>query len=334
MSPISEPFWLRAGAGSPDEPQVWAAHLAVVEGDAVAGVQFETDRARFLGRGRVIRTPVSVIDGQPLSNTAGAVLDPIFSIRKRIRLAPGAAAHVTYWTLAASSRREVLDLVDRHRTPAAFERSVTLAWTQAQVQLFHLRIGAEEATMFQRLASHVLYANPALRPSSDVLTRSEGAQPALWGYGISGDLPIVVCWIDDISDLQIVRQLLQAHEYWRMKQLAVDLVILNEHPESYAQELRTSLEAMVRATESRRLSGGPTAPTRGAVFILRAETRLRRGTKSSPKRRARRALQPPGQPLRTIETPGRSGAFGREIAATHRPHVGAAIRAATGTRIL
>jgi len=255
--------------GSPDEPQVWAAHLAVVEGDVVAGVQFETDRARFLGRGRAIRTPISVIDGQPLSNTAGAVLDPIFSIRRRIRLAPGATAHITFWTLAASSRSEVLDLADKHRTPAAFERSVTLAWTQAQVQLFHLGIGPDEATMFQRLASHVLYASPAFRPSSDVLTRSEGAQPGLWGYGISGDLPIVVCRIDDIEDLQIVRQLLQAHEYWRMKQLAVDLVILNEYPASYAQDLQTALEAMVRATESRRLSGGVTV--RGAVFVLRAE---------------------------------------------------------------
>ena len=90
--------------GSPDEPQVWAAHLVVAEGDVFSGVQFETDRARFLGRGRVIRTPVSVIDGQPLSNTAGAVLDPIFSLRRRVRLAPGATAHITFWTLAASSR--------------------------------------------------------------------------------------------------------------------------------------------------------------------------------------------------------------------------------------
>ncbi|MDQ6912279.1 MAG: glycosyl transferase, partial [Verrucomicrobiota bacterium] len=256
--------------GSPDEPEVWAAHIAVVEGDTVAGVQFETDRARFLGRGRAIRTPVSVIDGQPLSNTVGAVLDPIFSIRKRIRLAPGATARITYWTVAASSRRGVLDLVDKHRTPAAFERTITLAWTQAQVQLFHLGIGTDEATMFQRLASHVLYANPALRPSSDVLTRSEGAQPALWGYGISGDLPIVLCRIDDTADVQIVRQLLQAHEYWRMKQLAVDLVILNEYPESYAQDLRTALEGMVRASESRRPSG-EAETTRGAVFILRAK---------------------------------------------------------------
>jgi len=255
--------------GSPDEPEVWAAHFTVVEGDAFGGLQFETDRARFLGRGRFIRTPVSVIDGQPLSNTVGAVLDPIFSLRRRVRLVPGATAHITFWTLVASSRNDVLNLVDKHGNPAAFERLLTLAWTQAQVQLFHLGISPDEAIMFQRIASGVLYSNPALRPSSDVLTQSKGAQSALWGYGISGDLPIVTCRIDSMEDLQIVRQLLQAHEYWRMKQLAVDLVILNENPASYAQDLRTTLEAMVRATESRRLAG--TATARGAVFILRAE---------------------------------------------------------------
>jgi len=254
---------------SPDEPPVWAAHLAVVEGEVAGRAQFETDRARFLGRGRGVRSPISVIDGRPLSNTSGAVLDPIFSLRRRIRLAPGATARVTFWTLVAASRSGVLDLADKHHDSAAFERASTLAWTLAQVQLFHLGIDSDEASLFQRLAGHVLYANPGLRPSSDVLTRSEGGPPSLWEYGISGDVPIVVGRIDDIEDLQIVRQLLQAHEYWRMKQLPVDLVILNEHPASYAHDLQTALEAMVRASQSRQPSGGATA--RGAVFILRAD---------------------------------------------------------------
>ena len=271
--------------GSPDEPEVWAAHFTVVEGDAFGGLQFETDRARFLGRGRFIRTPVSVIDGQPLSNTAGAVLDPIFSLRRRVRLAPGATAHITFWTLVASSRNDVLNLVDKHGNPAAFERLITLAWTQAQVQLFHLGISPDEATMFQRLASGVLYSNPALRPPSDVLTQSEGAQSALWGYGISGDLPIVICRIDNMEDLQIVRQLLQAHEYWRMKQLAVDLVILNENPASYAQDLRTTLEAMVRATESRRLAGAASCAGSSLHSCERSSYQMRLGVFS----RARRA---------------------------------------------
>jgi len=254
---------------SPDEPPAWLAHLAVVEGGVVGPVQFETDRALFLGRGHGIRTPVSVIDDRPLSNTAGVVLDPILSLRRRIRLAPGATARVTFWTLVASSRSDVLDLADRHHDSAAFERASTLAWTHAQAVLFHLGIGVDEAGLFQRLAGHVLYANPALRPASDVLARSEGEPPTLWAYGISGDVPIVVCRIDDIEDLQIVRELLHAHEYWRMKQLPVDLVLLNEHAASYAQDLQNALEAEVRASQAGRPSGGVNA--RGAVFVLRAD---------------------------------------------------------------
>ncbi len=244
-------------------------HLAVVEGEVVGGAQFETDRARFLGRGRGMRTPISVIDGRPLSNTAGAVLDPILSLRRRIRLAPGATARIAFWTLVAPSRSEALDLADKHHDPAAYERAVTLAWTHARVQLFHLGIDPDEANLFQRLASHVLYSNPALRPSSEVLGRSEGGPSALWAHGISGDLPIVVCRIDEIEDLEIVRQLIRAQEYWRMKQLAVDLVILNERPASYFQDLQNALEGLVRAYRSRSPAGGESA--RGAVFILRAE---------------------------------------------------------------
>ncbi len=254
---------------APDDPPVWAAHLSVVDGAVVGSTQFETDRARFLGRGRDVRAPMAVSDGQPLSNTAGAVLDPVFSLRRRFTLAPGATARVTFWTLIASSRDEVLNLVDRHHDAAAFDRASTLAWTQAQVQLFHLGIDLDEANLYQRLAGHLLYANPALRPSSEVLARSEGGPEKLWAHGISGDLPIVVCRIDDIADLQIVRQLLHAYEYWCMKQVPVDLVILNEHAVSYEQDLHAALEAAVRATLSRSPSGGP---TRGAVFLLRGDT--------------------------------------------------------------
>ncbi len=254
---------------SPDERQVWAAHLAVVEGEVVRGAQFETDRARFLGRGRGIRTPISVIDGRPLSNTVGAVLDPIFSLRRRFRLAPGATARIAFWTLVAPSRSEALDLADKHHDPAAFERAVTLVWTQAQVQLHHLGIGPDEAHLFQRVANHVVYTNPTMRPSSEVLKRSDCGPSTLWAHGISGDLPIVLVRIDAVEERGIVQQLVRAHEYWRMKQLAVDLVILNEGPPSYDQDVQASLEALVRSNQSR--SQAQPGAARGNVFVLRAD---------------------------------------------------------------
>ena len=254
---------------SPGDPQVWAAHLAVVEGEPVGEVGFETDRARFLGRGRDVRTPISVMDGRPLSNTAGTVLDPVFSLRRRLRLPPGGTARVAFWTLIAPSRGEALDLADKHRNSSAFERAVTLAWTQAQVQLRHLGVGPDEAHLFQRLANHVLYSDPTLRPSSPILQRSEGGPSTLWPHAISGDLPIVLVRIDEPEDLEIVRQSLRAHEYWRMKGLAVDLVILNDRPSSYLQDLQASLDALVRASQARPHPEG--TGSQGNVFVLRAD---------------------------------------------------------------
>ena len=214
---------------SADETPIWAAQVAVVEDQPGAVIQYETDRARFLGRSRSVRSPASVIDGRPLSNTVGAVLDPIFSLRCRVRIEPGATAHAIFSTVVAASRDEVLDLADKFRESGAFERAATLAWTQAQVQLHHLGIEGDEAHLFQRLANRILYSDPSLRPAPAVLARNERGAPGLWPHGISGDLPIVLVRIDELDDLPIVRQILRAHEYWRLKLLDVDLVILNEH---------------------------------------------------------------------------------------------------------
>ncbi len=254
---------------SSDEQPIWAAHVAAVEGEADGVVQYETDRARFLGRGRSVRSPVSVIDGRPLSNTVGPVLDPIFSLRCRVRLAPGATAHAIFSTVVAESREQVLDLADKYREAATFERAATLAWTQAQVQLHHLGIESDEAHLFQRLANRILFSDPSLRPSGALLARNERGAPGLWAHGISGDLPIVMVRIDELEDLDIVRQLLRAHEYWRLKLLDVDLVILNEHGATYAQNLHDSLEALVRTSRSTLAHEGQ--PGRGGVHILRGD---------------------------------------------------------------
>jgi cyclic beta-1,2-glucan synthetase len=254
---------------SPDEPEVWAAHLAVLEGEAAGKPQFEADRASFLGRGNGVSSPISISNGRPLSNTVGTVLDPIFSIRRRVRIPPGATVRVSFWTLLARSRDEVIGLADKHHDVSAFERAATLAWTQAQVQLHHLGITSDEAHLFQRLANRVIYSDPTLRPSPEILKRNDLGPSALWAHGISGDLPIVLCRIDEAEHLETVRQLIRAHSYWRMKQLAVDLVIVNERSTSYIQDLQSALESVVRVSLSRSPTEKDSAP--GAVFLLRAD---------------------------------------------------------------
>ena len=159
---------------SNDEERLWAAHVAMVDDHADGVIQYETDRARFLGRGRSVRSAASVVEGRPLSNSVGAVLDPIFSLRRRVVVEPGETVHAIFATVVAESRDQVIDLADKYRTPATFERARILAWTHAQVQLHHLGIDAGEAHLFQRLANRLLYSDPSLRPPAERARR----QPA------------------------------------------------------------------------------------------------------------------------------------------------------------
>jgi cyclic beta-1,2-glucan synthetase len=253
----------------PKEPELWAAHVSVLEGEAVGGLQFETDRARFLGRGRDLRNAVSIVDARPLSNTTGTVLDPVLALRRRVRVPPGATVRVAFWTILAHSKAQALSLADKHRDTAAFERAKTLAWTQAQVQLRYLGIEFAEAQDFQRIANRVLYTDASLRAAREILGRNLLGPSSLWPYGISGDIPIVLIRIDDENDLPIVQQLLRAHEYWRLKRLAVDLVILNDRPPSYASELQHAIDAAIRGSRARgQVEEGA---GRGGIFSLRGD---------------------------------------------------------------
>ena len=310
----------RRPRSSEDKP-IWAAHVAAVEEDAGGVIQYETDRARFIGRGHSVRSPISVIDGRPLSNTVGAVLDPIFSLRCRVTLAPGATAHAIFSTVVAETREQVLDLADKYRDPATFERAAILAWTQAQVQLHHLGIESDEAHLFQRLANRIIYSDPSLRPSPSLLARNTRGASALWAHGISGDLPIVMVRIDEVEDLDIVRQLLRAHEYWRLKLLDVDLVIINEHGATYSQNLHEALEALVRTSQS--ILGHEGHQPHGAVYILRGEqlsdedrTLLQSAARAVllSRRGTPRRSGDPSRASRAIAGAARAGQFGQEQA--------------------
>ena len=254
---------------SDDESTVWVAQVVVVDGDTVGDLQYETDRDRFLGRGHHVRTAVSMSDGRPLSNTVGSVLDPVMSLRRTVRVPPGGTVHAVFSTIVGSARDQVLELVDKYSDPRVFDRALSLAWTQARVQLHHLGIETDEAQLFQQLANAVLYSDVSLRPSSETLSQSTVDRAALWAHSISGDLPIVLVCIDKADDVDIVRQLLRAHEYWRMRQLSTDVIILNEKASSYEQGLHGSLEELVRGSRLRLCPDAGWA--RGSIYLLRTD---------------------------------------------------------------
>lgn len=258
---------------SPKDQPVWLAHFVVVEGHNSQPLQYETDRAAFFGNGTCLQQADAMRQGQILRNSSGTVLDPIISLRPTVTLLPGKLVSVAFWTLVASSRDALLELVSQHHENSAFERAATLAWTLAQVQLRHLSITVAEAALFQRLTGPLLFNDSRFRAPAVAIGRGAGPQSGIWQHGISGDLPIVLLHIDDTDELDSVRQLLRAHEYWRLKQLAVDLVIINERASSYVQDLQQAIDALVRSSQSRPppLTSPAMRLASGNVYTLRAD---------------------------------------------------------------
>ena len=252
---------------TPGKPQVWAFHVVVVEGDSIGSIQYETDRARFIGRGRSAAAPFALHNqGQPLSNSVGSVLDPCFSIRQSVLVPAGATVRVTFSTGMTGSRDEALSFADKYQDPHLFTREAAMVWTQSQVQLRHLNIDTDKAHLYQRLAGRVLYSDSSLRPHGRLLSSNQRVQSNLWPYGISGDLPIILAGINDEKDMSMIREVLHAHEYLRLKGVSTDLVILNEHPPSYVQMLQDEIQRQISMSASSTL-----LDQKGGVYIRRSD---------------------------------------------------------------
>lgn len=249
---------------SPEDPPIWAGHVIATEKPELHIFEYETDRARFVGRGNGLDRPDAL--KRALSGSAGAVLDPIFSLRYHLSVDPGQRASVAFITLAGETRDRLAELIDKYGELSATARALELAWTHAQLDFRFLGIRAEDAQRFQELATCMLYPNDRLRPPPERLRRNQRGQSALWPYGISGDLPLLVVSVNDANDLGVVREVLLAHTYWRVRGLKVDLVILNEEPGSYAQPLQSKLAKLIQAHS---LLTGIDRP--GGIFLRTAD---------------------------------------------------------------
>ena len=226
---------------SDGERPPWMFHLMTVHGTQARKKSFETDRSKFIGRGNSLSRPIAMIDSSTLSDTAGSVLNPIVAIRCTIVLEPHETAGVTIFTGVSESRERSTALIEKYFEEYTEERVFELAWTHSQVMLAQLNTTERDAQLFCSLASPIIYANPCRRAAQNIILKNNRGQSDLWGYGISGDIPIVLVRIKNRNRVHLVAEMVQAHAYWRMKGLIVDLIIWNEGQSGYRQELQDEI---------------------------------------------------------------------------------------------
>ncbi len=251
---------------SADEKPVFLAHALVVEvGHKVTG-EYESDRARFLGRGQTFRTPVALQgNDNHLSGTIGGTLDPILSLAQEINLTPHTRAQVTFITLAAASRPEALELVARYQSPHVINRAFDDARAHSERELIDLGLDTAAVEHIQQLLSVLLYPSESLRAAPDVLAKNEKGQSGLWAYGISGDYPILLVRVRD-GDHPLLQEVLQAYTYWRNRRVKVNLVILNEQDTGYAMDLHNQIQRRIAL-----LGADVWLNQRDGIFLLRSD---------------------------------------------------------------
>ena len=254
----------RKRSESDEKPYMY--HLEAVHGTPLGETSYETDRAKFIGRGNDLTRPAAMRRKGDLSGTEGAVLDPVASIRCRVVIEPEQSAVVDFVTGMAVTREKALEYIEKYRDRHLADRVFDLAWTHSQVILQQANSDEADAQIFGRLAGSIVYPGYARRASSGIISRNRRGQSSLWGYSISGDLPIVLVKISDQANIDLVRQMFKAHIYWRMKGLVVDLVIWNEDHSGYRQELQDKIMGMVTAGMEAHFLDKP-----GGVFVRRSE---------------------------------------------------------------
>ena len=247
---------------SPEEQVYWMFHLMKVPDALVLDVSYETDRSNFIGRGCSIHQPKVMKNDTPLQGSRGSVLDPVVAIRYRIVIEANASATIDVITGIADTKDHCDLLVEKYQDHQLTNRVLELAWTHSQVILRQINAGEADAQLYARLAGSIIFANDSLRADPSVIIKNQRGQSGLWGYSISGDLPIVLLQIEDSANIELVKQMIQAHNYWRMKGLVVDLVIWNEDHGGYRQALQNEILSLLTSVRSADVKDQP-----GGIFI-------------------------------------------------------------------
>ena len=249
-------------ARSKDEHPPWMFHLVKVNGADVNQVSYETDRNKFIGRGYTVSHPRVMDYGQYLTGSKGSVLDPIVSIQYTITLQPGETAIIDIITGIADTQESNQNLIDKYQDRHFRDRAFELSWTHSQVVLRQIGATEADAELYGKIASSILYMNPALRAQANIILKNYRGQSSLWSYSISGDLPIALLEISGSENITLVKQFMKAQAYWHMKGLAVDVVILNEDPSGYRQILQDQIQGIIAAGIDT-----TTAEKKGRIFV-------------------------------------------------------------------
>ena len=229
---------------TPDDSRAWFFHGAVAHGDRDT-VSFETDRLRFIGRGRNVSAPQALQRRGPLTGHAGPVLDAVAAIRVEIVLGVGESRTIDWFSGIGATRSACVALADNCRRPDAGLRIVDGAGRYREATLARIGASPAEGLLYERLAAGLLTARAEWRADGADIAANRRGQSALWGFGISGDVPIVLLQMASTEGIGLVRGVVQAHAFWSAHGIDSELMIVTGSAQSKDAALFESVQRAI-----------------------------------------------------------------------------------------
>lgn len=242
-------------------------HKAVLKGEMEGAISYETSRLNFIGRNRELKYPAAMDNDKALDNTVGTVLDPIMSLRTRIRLEAHEQKEIYYMIGTSDSLEDALEICKEYDDAAKLEKVFSEYSIKTQLELKSLGIKSVQTNIFQRLASYIFFVHSGRQDREEYIKNISKYQKDLWAYGISGDIPIVMVTVQSEDDINIIINMLKFHYYLKIKGVKLDLIIYNNEEVSYDEPLQKSImQAINTSNESNSLNKS------GGIFIHNKST--------------------------------------------------------------
>lgn len=246
------------------QPTLWSFHRVSVEGEVIGDVSYETDRSKFIGRNRSIENPVALDVSHPLTNSIGAVIDPVFSLRVKVRVMPKSSVRICFSVGMTECKENILKISEKYKDCRGITRAFELSYTRSIIEASFLELSPGEYIKYLEVVPHLLLFSNIRKKQKEYIINNQKGQSGLWAYGISGDIPIIAVAINSIDATENLAWLLKAHEFYRHRGVFVDIVVLIEDKDSgYIQPVYQEVKRLIDEGSARDLLG-----KRGGVFIL------------------------------------------------------------------
>lgn len=173
-------------------------------------------------------------------------VNPMLLLRKKIEISNTKVQNVTYIMAVGETEEGTLETLEKYKNFEKIKETFELQKAKAEAENRYLTLNSKDILNYQEMLRELLYKSYFKKNCIYTLTKEFESKiynkEELWKFGISGDYPYILVKISNEYELETLGEVLKAFEYFRLKNVKIDLVIINEEKYSYDDNLRQLIE--------------------------------------------------------------------------------------------